>query len=259
MTDEKTIQTSQNNHILTLRLNRPKVLNALSTPLMEEVIEALHAAEHDSRIRVIIITGSEKAFAAGADISEMADQTFSTMEAVDIYGRLNAAFAQCRKPVIAAVSGFALGGGCELAMLCDFILAAENAKFGQPEIKLGTLPGIGGSQRLTKRVGRSKAMELCLTGRFMDADEAERSGLTARTLPTEGFMDKVQAIAEEIAGYSMTATRLVKQAVQFAEDHDMKAGLAHERALFYASFSTHDQKEGMKAFLDKRDPDFQDK
>ena len=248
-----------NDHVMTITLNRPKVLNALSTPLMEELIEILKKAESDDTIRVIVITGSEKAFAAGADIAEMSEKTFSTMHQVNIYGQLNDAFKQCRKPVIAAVQGYALGGGCELVMLCDFVVAAPNAQFGQPEVKLGTLPGIGGSQRLTKLVGRSKAMELCLTGRFMDAQEAERAGLVARILEQEDFLTQVQDIAAEMATYSLMATRMIKQAVHFAEDAPLPAGLDYERALFYASFSTEDQKIGKKAFLNKKTPEFTDK
>ncbi len=259
MTQFSHIQLQTENNITTITLDRPKVLNALSTPLMEELIIAITKAEKDDQTRVIVITGSEKAFAAGADIEEMQSKNFSDMQSNNIYGRLQDAFAACRKPVIAAVSGYALGGGCELVMMCDFVLASESAKFGQPEVKLGTLPGIGGSQRLTKLVGRSKAMEICLTGRFIDAAEAERIGLIARILPADSFLDDVYKIAGEIAGYSLSATRMIKQAVHFAESAPLDQGLAFERGLFYASFSTEDQKEGMKAFLEKREPDFKDK
>lgn len=255
----ETLKTNIQNNVLTITLDRPKVLNALSTPLMEELITAINTAQSDKNARVIVITGNEKAFAAGADIEEMKDQTFSSMQANNIYGRLQTAFAECTKPVIAAVSGYALGGGCELVMMCDFVLASESAKFGQPEVKLGTLPGIGGSQRLTKLVGKSKAMEICLTGRFIGADEAERIGLAARILPQDSFADDVQTIAEEIAGFSLSATSMIKQAVNFAENAPLSQGLAFERNLFYASFSTDDQKEGMAAFLEKRSADFKDK
>lgn len=259
MSQYKTLKTKLSDSVLTITLNRPEVLNALSTPLMEELIDAIDAAGINENARVIVITGSEKAFAAGADIAEMKDKTFSDMQASNIYGRLQTAFANCHKPVIAAVSGYALGGGCELVMMCDFVLASDTAKFGQPEVKLGTLPGIGGSQRLTKLIGRSKAMEMCMTGRFMDAIEAERAGLVARILPADGFLDSVAKIAFEIAGYSLSALGLIKQAVHYAENAPLEQGLAYERGLFYASFSTADQKEGMAAFLEKRDPAFTDK
>lgn len=252
--DNIIVNTKEN--ITTITLHRPEALNALSTPLMEELITAMTAAAADEQSRVIVITGNDKAFAAGADIKEMKDRSFADMYQSDIYGRFSRAFECCPKPVIAAVSGYALGGGCELVMMCDFTLAAPNARFGQPEVKLGTLPGIGGSQRLTRLVGKSKAMELCLTGRIMDAAEAERIGLVARILNTDDFPAAVDEIAREIAGYSPLATRMVKEAVNQAEETTLAQGLAFERKLFYASFSTEDQKEGMAAFLDKRPADF---
>lgn len=252
----ETIKCSSADQILTLTLHRPEALNALSTPMMEEMIDALDNAAQDDSIRVIVITGSEKAFAAGADIKEMKDRNFADMYQSDIYGRFTRAFASCQKPVIAAVSGYALGGGCELVMMCDFVLAAPNAKFGQPEVKLGTLPGIGGSQRLIRLIGKSKAMELCLTGRMMTAVEAERAGLVARILDESDFIGAVDKIAREIAAYSPLAVSMIKDAVNQAEETTLAQGLAYERKLFYASFSTEDQKEGMAAFLDKRDPDF---
>jgi enoyl-CoA hydratase/carnithine racemase len=252
--DNIIVKTEEN--ITTITLNRPEALNALSTPLMEDLITAITVATSDDQSRVIVITGNDKAFAAGADIKEMKDRSFADMYQSDIYGRFSRAFENCTKPVIAAVSGYALGGGCELVMMCDFTLAAANARFGQPEVKLGTLPGIGGSQRLTRLVGKSKAMELCLTGRLMDAAEAERIGLVARILDTDDFQTAVQEIAREIAGYSPLAVSMVKAAVNQAEETTLAQGLAFERNLFYASFSTEDQKEGMAAFLDKRSADF---
>lgn len=259
MTDYKTLTVETKDSVTLVSLNRPDALNALSTELMEDLIKALDVAQASDDTRVIVMTGTgEKAFAAGADIKEMQPKTFSDMMENNIYGRINAAFASYTKPIIAAVNGYALGGGCELAMMCDFILAAENAKFGQPEIKLGTLPGIGGSQRLTKLVGKSKAMELCLTGRMIDAAEADRIGLAARVFPKDSFMDDVMAVAAEIAGYSTLATHMVKDVVNQAEDMPLSQGLDYERAVFYGSFSTEDQKEGMSAFLEKRDPKFKD-
>lgn len=260
MTSYTHINYDVKNKIGIISLDRPEALNALSTGLMQDVITALEAAQKDTDVRVIVLTGAgEKAFAAGADIKEMQSQTFSTMMANDIYGQINAAFAACTKPVIAAVNGYALGGGCEIAMMCDFILASSKAKFGQPEIKLGTLPGIGGSQRLTKLIGKSKAMEMCLTGRMIDAEEADRIGLAARVLDAETFMDDVMKIAGEIAEYSQVALALVKDVVNAAENMSLNDGLAYERKTFYGSFATHDQKEGMQAFLEKRDPEFKDK
>ena len=259
MVSYKHIQFEERNSVGVITLDRPDALNALSTDLMQDIITAMESAQKSKDVRVIVITGGgEKAFAAGADIKEMQPQTFSTMMANDIYGRINAAFATCTKPVIAAVNGYALGGGCELAMMCDFILASSKAKFGQPEIKLGTLHGIGGSQRLTKLVGKSKAMELCLTGRMIDAEEADRIGLAARVFNADTFMDDVMAVAEEIASYSQLALALVKDVVNQAEDMPLSQGLDYERKVFYGSFATHDQKEGMNAFLEKREPAFKD-
>ena len=259
MVSYKHIQFEERNSVGVITLDRPDALNALSTDLMQDIITAMKSAQKSKDVRVIVITGGgEKAFAAGADIKEMQPQTFSTMMANDIYGRINAAFATCTKPVIAAVNGYALGGGCELAMMCDFILASSKAKFGQPEIKLGTLPGIGGSQRLTKLVGKSKAMELCLTGRMIDAEEADRIGLAARVFNADTFIDDVMAVAEEIASYSQLALALVKDVVNQAEDMPLSQGLDYERKVFYGSFATHDQKEGMNAFLEKREPVFKD-
>ncbi len=260
MTSYSYIKSDTKDNICTITLSRPEALNALSADLMEEMITALTAAQADKKARVIVVTGEgDRAFAAGADIKEMQSKGFTDMLGNDIYGRFNAAFAACTKPVIAAVNGFALGGGCELAMMCDFILASDKAKFGQPEIKLGTLPGIGGSQRLTKLVGKSKAMELCLTGRMIDAAEADRIGLAARVFPADSFMDSVMEVAAEVSGYSQTALHMVKDVVNAAEDMPLHQGLAYERKVFYASFATEDQKEGMQAFLDKREAKFKDR
>ncbi|MDX2277869.1 MAG: enoyl-CoA hydratase [Hyphomonadaceae bacterium] len=238
-----------------IRLNRPNALNALNGQVLTEITAALDALERDPDIGALVITGSEKAFAAGADIKEMAHQSFVDMRAVDFFvgwSRLSA----CRKPTIAAVSGFALGGGCELAMMCDFIIAAENAKFGQPEIKLGVIPAMGGSQRLTRAVGKAKAMDLCLTGRMMDAVEAERAGLVARVVPTEKLLDEALSAARTIAGYSDVANQTCKEAINRAFETTLSEGVLYERRTFHALFATHDQKEGMAAFVEKRSPQF---
>ncbi|MPZ57038.1 MAG: enoyl-CoA hydratase [Rhizobiales bacterium] len=238
-----------------IRLNRPQALNALNTKLMTELSTAVDAFEADAGIGCILITGSEKAFAAGADIKEMADKSF--LDA--FYGDFTADWhrvAHARKPTIAAVAGYALGGGCELAMLCDIIIAADNAKFGQPEIKLGVIPGIGGTQRLTHAVGKAKAMDLILTGRMMDAVEAERSGLVARVVPLATLMDEAMKVAETIAGMSLPAVMIAKEAVNRAFEISLAEGVAFERRVFHSLFATQDQKEGMAAFLEKRPPRF---
>jgi enoyl-CoA hydratase len=242
-----------------ITLNRPQALNALCGALMDELSAALDDLEKDKGIRVIVITGSEKAFAAGADIKEMAAKTFADAYKEDFITRNWERAAKCRKPVIAAVAGFALGGGCELAMMCDFILAADTAKFGQPEITIGTTPGAGGSQRLTRLVGKSKAMEMCLTGRMIGAEEAERIGLVARVFPAVELMHETLKIAEKIAGYSQIAVMMVKEAVNAAEETVLSEGIRFERRLFHATFATEDQKEGMSAFADKRKAAFKDK
>ena len=241
-----------------ITLNRPDALNALNDALISELGDALDGYEADGEIGCIVITGSEKAFAAGADIKEM--QAKSYMDAyksnfISTWERV----AKCRKPVIAAVNGFALGGGCELAMMCDFILAGDGARFGQPEVKLGILPGAGGSQRLTRFVGKSKAMEMCLTGRMMDADEAERSGLASRVVPAAELLDDALKTAAAIAGMSKTTTMMVKESVNRAYETTLAEGILFERRVFHAAFATEDQKEGMAAFADKRKADWQDK
>jgi enoyl-CoA hydratase len=239
-----------------ITLNRPKVLNALSEALAEEVCHAVEGFDADDAIGCIVITGSEKAFAAGADIGMMKD--FSYMDAYmgNYLSRYWDRFTRCRKPIIAAVAGFALGGGCELAMMCDMIYAADTAKFGQPEIKLGVLPGLGGTQRLPRAVGKAKAMDLCLTGRFMDAVEAERSGLVARVIPADKLMEETLAAAETIAGFSLPSILMIKESVNRAYESSLAEGLLFERRAFHAVFATSDQKEGMAAFVEKRKADF---
>jgi enoyl-CoA hydratase len=240
-------------------LNRPQALNALCDALVAELGHALDDLEGDAAIGAIVITGSEKAFAAGADIKEMKDRDFIDVYQSDFITRGWERVAQCRKPVIAAVAGFALGGGCELAMMCDFILAAETAKFGQPEISLGTLPGAGGTQRLARAVGKAKAMELCLTGRMMDAAEAERAGLVARIVPADTLVEEAVKVAEKIAGFSQPIAMMVKEAVNRAFETTLAEGIRFERRLFHASFATQDQKEGMAAFAEKRKPAFRNR
>jgi enoyl-CoA hydratase len=239
-----------------ITLNRPKSLNALCDSLVAELGSALDAFEDDPDIGAIVITGSEKAFAAGADIKEMKDRSFADVYRADFITSSWERIAKCRKPVIAAVAGYALGGGCEMAMMCDIILAADNAKFGQPEITLGVLPGAGGTQRLTRLVGKSKAMEMCLSGRMMDAAEAERSGLVARVVPLAQLMDESLKLAERIAGMSAPIAMMVKEAVNRAYETTLAEGIRFERRLFHAAFATEDQKEGMAAFAEKRQPAF---
>ncbi|MEQ1708657.1 MAG: enoyl-CoA hydratase [Terricaulis sp.] len=241
-----------------IRLNRPKALNALNNALICELNAALDGFEADASIGCIIITGSEKAFAAGADIKEMADGQFADFYARDPFQNLERV-PRCRKPIIAAVAGYALGGGCELAMMCDFIIAAENAKFGQPEITLGVMPAWGGSQRLTRSVGKAKAMDLCLTGRMMDAAEAERCGLVSRIVAADQLMDEAMAAAKKIAALGRLSTIANKEAVNAAFETPLNEGLKLERRLFYGLFATEDQKEGMAAFIDKRPPAFKNR
>ncbi len=241
-----------------IQLNRPKALNALNSALIAELNAALSKFEMDDKIGCVVLTGSEKAFAAGADIKEMSDQSFIDAYKNDFITSWDAV-SRFRKPLIAAVSGYALGGGCELAMMCDFILAAENAKFGQPEITLGVMPGAGGTQRLTRFVGKSKAMEMCLTGRLMDAQEAERSGLASRVLPVDELLNEAMEVAEKIANFSTPATMMTKESVNRAYETTMTEGVRFERRIFHAMFATKDQKEGMAAFIEKRSPQFRNK
>ncbi len=239
-----------------ITLNRPKALNALNDQLMDELGHALNQFEQNEHIGCIIITGSDKAFAAGADIVIMANYTYMDAFKGNYVTRNWEHIRKIRKPVIAAVAGYALGGGCELAMMCDFIIAAENAKFGQPEIKLGTIPGCGGTQRMPRAVSKSKAMDLCLTGRMMDATEAERAGLVSRVVAPEKLMDEALATATVIAGMSLPVAMMIKESVNRAYETTLSEGVQYERAMFYSTFATDDQKEGMKAFLEKRPPVF---
>jgi enoyl-CoA hydratase len=241
-----------------ITLNRPEALNALSGELISEVNEALDGFETDDKIGAIVITGSEKAFAAGADITQMAELDFIDAYKNDFigqWGRLTA----CRKPVIAAVAGYALGGGCEVAMMCDFIIAADTAKFGQPEINLGVIPGSGGSQRLARFIGKSKAMDLCLTGRMMDAEEAERCGLVSRIVPASDLIEEAVKAAQKIAGFSMPAVMMAKECVNRGYETTLAEGVRFERRLFHSLFATEDQKEGMAAFTAKRKPQFKNR
>ncbi|TFC52164.1 enoyl-CoA hydratase [Cryobacterium sp. TMT1-21] len=241
-----------------ITLNRPKALNALNDALMHEVVDAATGLDRDPEIGAIVLTGSERAFAAGADIREMAPQTYQDMYAADWFAGWNA-LTRLRTPLIAAVAGHALGGGCELAMMCDFILAADTAVFGQPEIRLGVIPGIGGSQRLTRAIGKAKAMEMVLTGRTMDAAEAERCGLVARVVPATRLLDEALATAATIAGMSAPVAMLAKEAVNAAFETTLAEGVHVERRLFHSTFALADQKEGMAAFLEKRAPRFENR
>ncbi len=239
-----------------IQLNRPQALNALNDGLMDELGASLLAFDADDAIGCIVITGSQKAFAAGADIAAMAEFSYMDAYKSNFVTRNWEHILSIRKPVIAAVAGYALGGGCELAMMCDFIIAAENAKFGQPEIKLGTMPGAGGTQRLPRAVSKSLAMDLCLTGRNMDAAEALRAGLVARVVPMEKLMEEVMIAAKTIASMSAPITMMIKEAINQAYETTLSSGILQERRMFQSSFATQDQKEGMKAFLEKRLPKF---
>jgi enoyl-CoA hydratase len=240
-------------------LHRPQALNALCDALIRELGQALDAFEADDTVHVVVLTGSEKAFAAGADIKEMKDRDFIDVYGSDFITKGWERVAQCRKPVIAAVAGYALGGGCEMAMMCDIILAADTAKFGQPEITIGTIPGAGGTQRLTRYVGKSKAMEMCLTGRMMDAAEAESAGLVARVVPAASLMDETMALANKIAAQSLPIVLMAKESVNRAYETTLAEGLRFERRMFHASFGTEDRREGMAAFAEKRKPAFRNR
>lgn len=246
-------------HVALIKLNRPEALNALNSVLLSELAQALKTAECNDKVRCIVLTGSEKAFAAGADINEMATKSFVDMFSSDYFGAETNNLLANRKPIIAAVAGYALGGGCELAMMCDFIIAADTAKFGQPEINLGVIAGMGGSQRLTRFVGKSKSMDMHLTGRFMDAEEAERSGLVSRLVPAKKLMEEALSAAQKIAEKSMLATKAAKEAVDRSYETTLSEGLLYERRLFHSLFATEDQKEGMAAFQEKREAQFRDK
>ncbi|WP_108507685.1 enoyl-CoA hydratase [Polynucleobacter acidiphobus] len=254
-----TILTQTEGKVALITLNRPQVLNALNDELMDELGDALLRFDANDAIACIVITGSEKAFAAGADISKMAQYDFQDTYRNNFITRNWETICKVRKPVIAAVSGFALGGGCELAMMCDMIIAADNAKFAQPEIKLGIIPGSGGTQRLTRAVSKSKAMDLCLTGRMMDAAEAERSGLVTRVYPVAQLMSETMAIAQTIAAMPLLTLMMVKESVNAAYETTLTEGIRFERRLFHACFGTEDQKEGMAAFLEKRPAQFKNR
>mgnify|MGYP000150105139 CR=1 FL=1 len=250
---------SINDHVGLIQLNRPKALNALNSKLLAELAKCLKSMESNDKVRAIVITGSEKAFAAGADISEMSGKSFVEVYRADMFNEDANMIDRCRKPVIAAVAGYALGGGCELAMMCDFIICSDTAKFGQPEINLGVSAGLGGTQRLTRYVGKSKAMEMNLTGRLMEADEAERCGLVSRVVPVKKLLDEALSAALKISEKSMLTTMAVKEMVNRSYETPLSEGLLFERRVFHALFSTEDQKEGMEAFSEKRDAQFRDR
>ncbi len=252
------LEVDKRDAVALLRLNRPEVLNALCMGLMQELAVTLRELDNDPDIAVIVLTGNDKAFAAGADITEMQDASYAFMLEDGGLTRHCDSIASCKKPVIAAVAGYALGGGCELAMMCDFIIAADNARFGQPEITIGTIPGFGGSQRLTRLVGKSKAMDMCLTGRMMDASEAERSGLEARVESLDSYLEIALEAAAKIASFSRPVVSMAKQVVDMALEAPMTQGIRSERQMFKATFALDDQKEGMAAFVEKRRPDFKD-
>lgn len=254
-----TILVEQHGTTALIRLNRPEALNALNLTLMGELAQAMARADADPAVRCIVLTGSEKAFAAGADVREMAQKSFTDVFAGDLFGPEAEAILRVRKPVIAAVAGFCLGGGCELAMICDFIIAADTAKFGQPEINLGIVAGMGGTQRLTRFVGKSKSMEMHLTGRFMDAAEAERAGLVSRIVPAADLVEDALKTAAKIGQKSQVAVMAVKESVNRAQETSLREGLLFERRMFHAMFATEDQKEGMAAFLEKRPATFKDR
>jgi len=255
----KTLIVEIEDHVALIKLNRPEALNALNSELLGELAEALTQADANDKVRCIVLTGSEKAFAAGADIKEMSEKSFVDVFTEDLFTGDTETILRVRKPIIAAVSGYALGGGCELAMMCDFIIAADTAKFGQPEINLGVVAGIGGTQRLTRFVGKSKSMDMHLTGRFMDAEEAERAGLVSRVVPAKKLLEEAMAAANKIAEKSALTVMAVKEAVNRSYETTLREGLLFERRLFHALFATEDQKEGMSAFLEKREAQFRDK
>lgn len=259
MTYQNIIVEKLANKVALITLNRPQALNALSPELTMELGQALNLLENDDEVAVLILTGSEKAFAAGADIKAMKDWTHIDVYKSDFITKTWENISKFRKPTIAAVAGYALGGGCELAMMCDMILAADNAKFGQPEITIGIIPGAGGTQRLTRLVGKSKAMEMVLTGRMMDAVEAERCGLVARIVPAADLMAEAIKVAQKIASFSMPIVMMAKESVNQSYESTLAEGIHFERRMFHATFGTEDQKEGMNAFVEKRPPQFKNK
>jgi enoyl-CoA hydratase len=256
MSNLQYLEVEKRDAVALVRLNRPDVLNALCMGLMDELAQTFQQLEADDAIAVIVLTGNDRAFAAGADISEMKDVSYQYMLEDGGLTRHCDSIARCNKPVIAAVAGYALGGGCELAMMCDFIIAADNAKFGQPEVTIGTIPGFGGSQRLTRLVGKSKAMDMCLTGRMMDAVEAERSGLVSRIETVDAYLEVALEAASKIASFSRPVVSMARQVVDLALDTTLTQGIKTERQMFKSTFALDDQKEGMTAFVEKRSPDF---
>ena len=255
---EKNVLTEIRENVIIATLNRPDALNALNDQLMDDLSLIVDEYEKNNDLKCLILTGSEKAFAAGADIKQMQPKSYMDVYKEDFITRNWERISRCRKPTIAAVSGYALGGGCELAMMCDFMVASENAKFGQPEINLGVSPGAGGTQRLTRFIGKSKSMDMCLTGRMMDAAEAESIGLVSRVLPSENFIDEVTKIATEVAKKSLVATMMTKEMVNRAYETTLSEGVRFERRLFHSMFATKDKAEGMAAFVEKRKPNFKD-
>ena len=255
----ETINVEVQDHVSLIKLNRPDALNALNSVLLQELSKALEEADANDKVRCIVLTGSEKAFAAGADIKEMSEMSFVDVFSTNLFAEINDRFDSVRKPVIAAVSGYALGGGCEIAMMCDFIIASETAKFGQPEINLGVIAGMGGSQRLTRFVGKSKSMDMNLTGRFMGAEEAERAGLVSRVVPAKKLIDEAMSAAQKIAEKSLLTAAAAKEAVNRSYELTLSEGMLFERRVFHSMFATEDQKEGMAAFLEKREAQFRDK
>lgn len=255
----ETLLIEISDHVGVVKLNRPDALNAINAQMLNELSDALRSMDKNDKVRVIVLTGSEKAFAAGADVKEMQEKSFVDMFRDDYFTIHSNAILSVRKPIIAAVAGYALGGGCELAMMCDFIIAADTAKFGQPEINLGVIAGLGGSQRLTRFVGKSKSMEMNLTGRMMNAEEAERSGLVSRVVPAKELMTDVTKTAEKIAEKSTLAVMAVKEAVNRSYETTLNEGVLFEKRLFYSLFATEDQTEGMEAFSEKRTPQFRGK
>lgn len=255
----ETIIVEMEDHVALIKLNRPDALNALNDTLLSELAGALTEAQANDKVRCIVLTGSEKAFAAGADIKMMSEKSFVDVFSEDLFTADSDAIIRIRKPIIAAVSGYALGGGCELAMMCDFIICADTAKFGQPEINLGVIAGLGGTQRLTRAIGKAKAMDMNLTGRFMDAEEAERAGLVSRVVPAKKLMDEAMSAAQKIAEKSQITVMAAKEAVNRSFETTLREGLLFERRVFHSLFATEDQKEGMAAFTEKREAQFRDK
>jgi enoyl-CoA hydratase len=255
----ETIIVEVEDHVALIKLNRPDAMNALNAQLLTELAAAMSAAQKNDKVRCIVLTGSEKAFAAGADIKMMSSKSFTEVYTEDLFGPETAEIGRVRKPIIAAVSGYALGGGCELAMMCDFIIASDTAKFGQPEVNLGVMAGIGGTQRLTRAIGKAKAMDMNLTGRFMDAEEAERAGLVSRVVPAKKLIEEALGAASKIAEKSMVSVTAIKESVNRSFEVSLEEGLLFERRLFHSMFATEDQTEGMAAFVEKRTPQFRDK